>query len=230
MAARRRVSTEGLSDGWILDSNGAIYDVRFRASTTRVMNAGKLLEQLLFVDKHPLVFFYERRGVGETSLSHQRLPAPTGVFATGPDALTLFHRLFLDFFPARAGKEPHYPTERLAPPERFVISTGFTYELEGGANAIRFRPGDRIEFVHGDVSMDILARSPASEKKAQSVFIDAALVEFMPDALTLLSVGPKGPALEAIFSSHFEGFEGRPSEIYAEWSKKRRGFAAGRRR
>ncbi len=36
MAARKRVSTEGLSDGWLLDSSGALYDVRFRASTTRV--------------------------------------------------------------------------------------------------------------------------------------------------------------------------------------------------
>jgi len=210
-AARRTVSTAHLLDGWLLDSNGAVYDIRFRASTTRVMNVQEILQQLLFIDKHPLVFFYERRGAEETSLSHQRLPAPTGVFATGPDALTLFHRLFLDFFPARAGKEPHYPTERLAPSEQFVISSGFTYDLEGGANSIRFRPGDRVEFVHGDGAMDILARSPASEKKAWSVFIDAALrafakdpALFQPGTLVVLPDGSTGSIVHAYESGAFE--------------------------
>lgn len=227
MAARKRVSTEGLSDGWLLDSSGALYDVRFRASTTRVMNAGKLLEQLLFVDRNPLVFFYERHPAEGPMLPEHRLPVPTGVFATGPDALTLFHRLYLDFFPALAGKEPHYPTERLAPPDRFVVSTGFAYEHGGDANTIRFKPGDRIEFISGDVSMDILARTPASEKKAQSLFVDAALREFMPDAIALLSVGARGPALEAFFVGHFEA---RTPQIYTEWNRRRRGFASGRRR
>lgn len=221
------MASRPLPDGWVVDSAGAIYDVRIGRTTTRLMNVEDMLNQLLFVDRQSLVFYYARLQNGEggvfngidavaPALSSQRMLHPTAALGTGADALSLMRMAYVSIMPERRlGSDlPSYTTRRPpeAKPEMFVVSTFDDPRLSVGSD-LHPNVGSvdtRCPSLKSNLSVapsGVVYRNgirvsgavgAKKERDARSYFHTFAQSPTLGDMVTLFSVGEYGLVLEAV--------------------------------
>lgn len=210
-------------DGWVVDSEGAIYNVGYGSNTKKAMNVRKLLHQLLFVDSQPVVFFYRREQLVEydENIRDTRMTRPSTAFLTRDGIETIF-------------EDPLTPFDD-------VVSG---YHAEHGDHHI-IRTTTRMtlaEPLTSDSVVDVWPRGSVRQRTlrdAQRIFLDKVLLS-QTDAffgmpapqLAMLSSYKETMAMLRVMalsgnyvsSDYGPDDPGLPRVVYTRWEKRRRGF------
>lgn len=196
--------------GWVLDSEGAFYDVGTGAHAHDYVD---LVRKLLFVDGHPLVFYY-RRGRGETA---PEATSPTIVFGRGRDARVLgqmvFTHLAIPFGPTIGPKSTFEDMliERKSGPRGFVLREYDPFAAENGGHSAKGYPARPSNVRESSVRGDFVRMAGGKSKVA--VF--------------MVSLTAEGEVLEAVSASYPDVAR----MAFWKWESARKaGLAAGRSR